>query len=921
MIIVKGSAADQRGISAVAVRVGPNQPVYAASTDGFRTWTVELPVPQYDFEVSAVSYSLSGLSSPVASVLVTRVNAPDDSGSPSLVILSPEDGSTPDQLLALVEGTTSDDRGVVSMTVERNTELLTEREVSTSDFFAHWSRLVPLLAGEANLLTFTAKDSNGHETTSQITLYGKATTDRTPPTLIVRTPTEGATVNTENVPIEGSAQATTGVRDVRVRLGYTASGSDTPVYTEYQNANTADGYANFQASLPARRGPLTLEVVATNLNGITTRVLYPFDHEFDSDWSDETELPLFLRKDTRGQLFALSLSKDGINDIFSADLQRDTAVLELDTSTLTTDALNKIKSSCGSAWQLDSQDPHHDCANAGYSSPWQESPEYSLVRLLTFTLANVVVAGTSLAKLEGVADGLNIGGGFRTVLAQALGIPSTQEIVPTAAVAKALREYWMQAHPNVLPGAKLPVSLYDAMQDMATLGEKLGPLGDHPGVIDPSFTPRAQVLTDDFHMKLVATSNLRWFDGIITTADNGEPLKDYLALVDDQIGPTYDDMLEFDFEDPSRFEVVGIAAHPRVDLRLALKENPSFVHACTAGDSCKANTLNSPQSPYVWSLPKWQLETVVGAAAYFQYQNRAGAELVYPLCVSNILDAATNGMAGQTLTSATVDVLPLEAATGLLGGLGKLIDTVTGPLATAAAPVVQTVQNATGGVTSQLLCYPNAARITVGYNNPAGWVTYETLAGVPLLQNKLGEPPPPQYAWETILEIAEVALHNYSGMTRPEGAINVAFTLKDVDVGLTADQIRDAMRPMLQKQRSELSARLFSDRRQNNGAVDFYYRRGADGVGYIYFVDPSDPLPTDSYAYSQPGFFADTGLTQKLSSKADGGSGDSVHEKLALQQGTTTVYISDAKQQMVRLRFSVGQDPSEVRVRIAHKVR
>jgi len=252
-IIVKGSAADQRGISAVAVRVGPNQPIYAASTDSMRTWMVELSVPQYDFEVSAVAYALSGQSSPPASVLVTRVNAPADGETPSLTIVSPKDGSTPDQLLALVEGTTSDDRGVVSMTLARNDELLTEREVSTSDFFAHWSRLVPLLAGEANVLTFTATDASGHQVSSHITLFGKATTDRTPPTLIVRNPTEGSTVTTENIPVEGSAQATTGVRDVRVRLGYTTADSDTLVYTEYENAKTADGYANFQASLPARR--------------------------------------------------------------------------------------------------------------------------------------------------------------------------------------------------------------------------------------------------------------------------------------------------------------------------------------------------------------------------------------------------------------------------------------------------------------------------------------------------------------------------------------------------------------------------------------------------------------------------------------------------------------------------------------------
>src|SRR5690606_19193301 len=111
-------------------------------------------------------------------------------------------------------------------------------------------------------------------------------------------------------------------------------------------------------------------------------------------------------------------------------------------------------------------------------------------------------------------NALNLGGGFQQILAETLGIERTREIVTTAAVVKALQENWIASHPAASPGAKLSITLYDAMRDLGPLPQRFGPSGSHPGLLDPSFTPHSAVFGPNFRMLLVARSNLRWLDGV-----------------------------------------------------------------------------------------------------------------------------------------------------------------------------------------------------------------------------------------------------------------------------------------------------------------------------------------------------------------------------------------------------------------------
>jgi hypothetical protein len=839
-LTVRGSASDDGAIASVAVRVGPNQPLFASSTDNFRSWSVSSAIPNGDFAVSAIAYDLEGNPSAPARVQLSSASALPDDAAPTLKIDSPPDGSSPLQPIALVRGTAGDDRGVTAITLSRNGVAMSEREVETDDFYAHWSRTVPLLPGEANLLVFTATDASGHSTSAQLTLQGRASTDRSPPTVELAAPSELAPLNAATVQLRGSASDDIAIREVKARIGRLV-GSDM-VWTEYQPVVTSDGWANFSASLPAPSGPFQLEVRAIDLSGLAGSVTRDLVNAYLPEFGDEVYLPLRVHASVTPPRLNLALDRAGVDEVFTEQIQRDITLLQLDTTALVTDAVNQIKTSCGTLWRENNSNPRHDCSATNYGKDrtppiaWQQTPEYSMVRLLTMTPANVVVAGTSLANLQSVANALQIGGGFQEILSDTFGIPVTQEIVSTASVVRALREFWMQTHPNVAADAKLPITLYDAMHELMPLAERFGPAGNHPGLLDPAFPPKSSLLTDQFEMRLVATSNLQWMDGVDATSATGTTTKDYLAIKVDKTGPTFDDVLEFDFNDPARFDVVGLVNAPRADMRMLLRENPAYVRTCTDNDAaCKANLPASPRAGYVWANPRYQIESVVVGAAYFQYQNRSNYSRQY-----------------------------------------------------------------------NLLFIPSAT-VTVGANgNPAGWSTFDTLAS-------LGDPPPDQYIWETIGEVGQVALHSFSNMTLPEGQVNVAFSLRNIDVGLTADGIRSAMRPALQAQRAKLSDQLLGDYQTNNGAIDFFYQLGADNKPYLNFVAASDPLPK-AYAYDKPGFFADAALTQKLSTN------DGVHERLPVTQ-SATFYLKDDTGAVIRVRTVVPTDPSEIEVYVSRKVR
>ena len=313
-------------------------------------------------------------------------------------------------------------------------------------------------------------------------------------------------------------------------------------------------------------------------------------------------------------------------------LADDILLLEVDSTPLLTNALEAVKNACGTSWQLDRSDPGHDCSLTplgrsfeGPDGTWQTSAEYNLVRLLTMTPANSVVDDTSIEQMRSIADFLDLGGGFSTILAESMDIDRTEEFLTTPEVVRSLQRNLLESHPEIAFGGSLPITLGDALGDLGPMATRFGPTAGHPGVLDPSAPVFGEVFTEDFRMHTVARSNLRVVDGVDLSVG-----KDFMAVIVDTEGPTLDDEVEFDFTDPDDFSITGIAQAPTVDLRFGIQEHPTFVRSCTGG-SCQDNLPGNPTPGFVWDIEPWRLEYIVADAGRQKYGSLSNTVSYYVL--------------------------------------------------------------------------------------------------------------------------------------------------------------------------------------------------------------------------------------------------------------------------------------------------
>lgn len=549
----------------------------------------------------------------------------------------------------------------------------------------------------------------------------------------------------------------------------------------------------------------------------------------------EEELYTLRLDDSPPPPLRLEMNRDEVAELFGPRA-RDITLLEIDPTPMLSNALLKVRDSCGTAWQQDDPDPHHDCSLTplgqtyqGQDGTWKTSAEYAMVRLLTMTPANVSVEGTTSEGLAELADSMPILiGSYSKVLSDALGIPLTQTVVSNEGLVTAFRRYFVETHPAAGSGGTLTITLEDALSDLATLSTRLGPSGGHPGIIDPGVPVYGEVFGPQFSMVAVAESNLRLCDGI--DASTG---KAYATTLQGTAGAG----LSFDFSDPARFSVQGLVEDLRIDLSIRVQETDDFVEPCVGSQACTTNLPGAPlQNTSVWAMHPWTTEVLIAAAAYEDYKDRVYSE--------------------------------------------------TYALGTAA--------------------------IDIGSNgNPPGWLQYDVFLD-------LGNPPQDQFLWETVLEVGQVALHQTPFASLPEGGADVAFTLEDVDVGLTGTEAADAVRPFLRNQSIEISDYLLGEVFEDNYGIDFYYRRVEDGTPYVFFIAPADLPEGMADHHEQPGFFATVDLDpeDKLSTREIIGVADTEHEKLALTRGETVVYFADEDGQRFRARFVVGEDDSEIEVAV-----
>jgi hypothetical protein len=342
----------------------------------------------------------------------------------------------------------------------------------------------------------------------------------------------------------------------------------------------------------------------------------------DTGFGDEEEYQLRLNDEEPPPL-KLEMNKEEVAELFG-DSASDINLLEVPTTQLLLNQLDEIVNSCGTDWSNDTADPVYDCdlttlgqTFEGWDGTWQTSTEFSFVRILTITPANSDVEGTSIEGMAELADLLGIGGGYSQMLSEALGIPRTEAVVDVNNLVPALQQNFIESHPNVEDGTILPVTLEDALSDMETITEKFGPVGNHPGVVADDFPVHGEVFGPDFSMNATAESNLRLVDGV-----NMVDGKDYLSVVVDVIGPTYDDEVEFDFEDPEKFSLVGLIEDLTIDMRFNISEHDTFVGSCT-GNPCKTNLPGAPlNNTSVWARDPWLVEFSIAAGAQLKYKTR-----------------------------------------------------------------------------------------------------------------------------------------------------------------------------------------------------------------------------------------------------------------------------------------------------------
>ncbi|MBZ5713359.1 acetyltransferase [Nannocystis pusilla] len=180
-------------------------------------------------------------------------------------------------------------------------------------------------------------------------------------------------------------------------------------------------------------------------------------------------------------------------------------------------------------------------------------------------------------------------------------------------------------------------------------------------------------------------------------------------------------------------------------------------------------------------------------------------------------------------------------------------------------------------------------------------------------------PPPPSYFWDVLLEVAQVRLHD-GGLAEGEG--DITFTLKDVPVGTTVDQLVSQIKGNIQKNPAALSAIAELLNENTEGRADFYYYvpkldNPPELQGdWLYFVtaadieNDEDGAPVRPYGYKKPGFFRDAALKDKAS-EVIAIDGDTSHEKVKIAEGDV-LYLLDDEQRLFKLVVDAKPAPHSV---------
>lgn len=720
-----------------------------------------------------------------------------DGGPPALRIIEPEPSAIVFGTEVLMRGEAEDDGAVRAVTIEGGAVPPAQPLAAVGDDdFARFSAVVPLVPGAAATLRVRAVDDAGNETVREVRVVSRASAVGRAPAVRIAAPRDGAEIDADAAAISGTVSDDGSITGVEA-----AADGGEAVRAAFDAAGGA-----FNVTLPLEPGPHRIKVRAYDDAGNEGTAEIAVNMRPSVRFGPA--LVVTLRRPVRAAgLFTLELDRRGLNELLTEDTRRSIEVLRIDPGPLVANALAAVRDACGAGW------PGAGFSDRGCPVDWTQR-ERNMWRLVTATTDNINLNGTSvqgMAELASTLSSLGVIEPIGEILRRTLGLSSRRDpIVDLDNMAAAITENAVRTHPAVPADGTLPITLDDALLNLAPLGARYGPAGGHPGFMDPAVPPRSDVLGPDFAMRVVAESNLVRHEGVILGAG-----KEFMTI----IAPGAEDVLAFDFIDPARFSVRGIADDPRVDLSFVLVEHPGWVAAGTAPDPLPRG------NGVAWSgaVAKSTIEYVIADAAYRKYATlRTGCDL------------CRGRNDGALLYE--LPVLGTDEAEIVVGRAGYDDDPLIGQ--------------------------PDGRpeHFPIISPNPAGWLRTWTLFG-------LGSPPRPQYVWDMIGEIAQRRLQD-GGVT--EGTGSVRFVLTGVRVGLSGARIAELLRPALERQKAELSRRMLGDYARENAALDFFVIEPG-GTPALAFPGPDDPLPPGAAPATDAGFFDDAARTRRASVRdADG---------------------------------------------------
>lgn len=621
----------------------------------------------------------------------------------------------------------------------------------------------------------------------------------------------------------------------------------------------------------------------------------------------------------------LEMDRAKVLEVFGEAATKNIKLLDVNSDILLADVLSRIQSSCGTAWddyvntvndEPLPQDPKHDCTTTElgqtYGPGWKTSPQYAMVRLLTMTPRNGNVAGTALGPLwtyfhdpkkHNNAFGLS----FEDLLAASLFCEGDLDLCVDQLNSfnqEQGKPYADKALEKVLQTT--PFIPLDVLA--ATLKTTL--MQSHPNINNPDGLLPVTLYDALYDMKPLADKfgpfgkpgDVDYHPGLLMHDDADDDGVDEFT--------TRSDALTADFK---------MAAIADSNLRL--------VEGVDASQGAGSMFISSdPASPLAFDFLDEQKVQLLGIAP------NPIVDMRMRIAESPDFIPSCDGSQGDGPTACKTN-LP-DAPLG-----DKYI--WSQPLWSLERIVAQAAYS-TYKDRAFDYCFiegaPCDAQVSIG-PDPAGWSIFAVKVGVTV--------PPPQFFWEMLLGVAQIAVHDFTGPDtkdvdkdlnkteilpaadgKPEiaeGDANPIFALKSLPIGLTAEEMIAQIRPNLQDQAAYIANIILGKYWKHNGALDFYYRRAApDAPPVLFFVNKDDPRPDASgesllaYNYDKVGFFSDEQLTTKVSATQIDGVPETAHEKYRLPEGETVLYMQDDEQKAYRLRFFVpkSSDPTEIVVHV-----